>query len=113
MARRFTQIVNLAHVRPLMEGDLEVTVVYDFTPGTPEVGRGYMADPTRYDPGSDPEFVIVSITDLTGQPVIVDPIEEEKVVELLVEGHVDDDGRPDPCDLRKDRLENPELYEDR
>lgn len=36
-------------------GYFECRVHYDFTPGTPETGRGYMADPARYDPGSGHE----------------------------------------------------------
>lgn len=33
-------------------GFVELCIHYTFTPGTPETGLGYMADPARYDPGS-------------------------------------------------------------
>ena len=37
-------------------GYVECRVHFDYTPGTPETGRGYMADPARYDPGSGCEI---------------------------------------------------------
>ncbi|HXJ61924.1 MAG TPA: hypothetical protein VNU68_35240 [Verrucomicrobiae bacterium] len=36
-------------------GFVELRIHFDFTPGTPETGRGYLADPARYDPGSGHE----------------------------------------------------------
>jgi len=36
-------------------GHIELRIHYNFTPGTPEAGRGYLADPALYDPGSGHE----------------------------------------------------------
>lgn len=36
-------------------GYVELRIYFDFTPDTPETGRGYMADPAKYDPGSGHE----------------------------------------------------------
>lgn len=36
-------------------GFIELRIHFDFTPGTPETGRGYLADPAHYDPGSGHE----------------------------------------------------------
>ena len=36
-------------------GHIEIRIHYNFTPGIPETGRGYLADPALYDPGSGHE----------------------------------------------------------
>jgi hypothetical protein len=55
--------------------------------GSPETGRGYMADPAKYDPGSGPEWSIVGTPELfhdcggDGEKVQIGP----KLVEALKE----------------------------
>lgn len=44
------------------ETELDLTITYTVSPGSPETGRGYMADPAKYDPGSSDELNIESFT---------------------------------------------------
>lgn len=48
--------------------DAEVAVTYSVSWGSPEVGRGYMADPEKYDPGSPDIVEDVRIVTVDGQP---------------------------------------------
>jgi hypothetical protein len=41
--------------------DCMLSLGYEYTPGTPEVGAGYLADPRNYDAGSAPEIIITDI----------------------------------------------------
>lgn len=68
MTRRFTTTlsVNLGGDIPDWEG--EVTVSFEFTPGTPETGAGYMADPHKYDPGSPDLIEDIRVELVDGKP---------------------------------------------
>jgi hypothetical protein len=47
------------------EKEFELVIHYTVTPGMPEVGRGYLADPANYDPGSPDEVFYDRITLMT------------------------------------------------
>lgn len=46
--------------------DAEVAVTYSVAWGSPEVGRGYMADPEKYDPGSPDAVEDVRVVSVDG-----------------------------------------------
>jgi hypothetical protein len=55
------------------EEELDLIIRYEFNPGTPETGAGYLADPMAYDPGSADEINIVSITLIRKQIAVLIP----------------------------------------
>lgn len=56
MARRYAYAASLSWGGDEPTAELEVEVEYSVAWGSPETGRGYMADPEKYDPGS-PDIV--------------------------------------------------------
>lgn len=52
--------------------ELEVTCSYSVAWGSPECGRGYMADPALYDPGSPDVLKDIKILTVEGKPWPVD-----------------------------------------
>ena len=57
----------------------DVSVTYEVCWGTPETGRGYMADPYKYDPGSPDEIEMVKIVAVDG----VEPTKAQEAWYLL------------------------------
>ena len=49
------------HIHDGAERDFDLVLQCSITPGSPEVGRGYLADPDKYDPGSPDEVYIESL----------------------------------------------------
>jgi hypothetical protein len=81
--------------------------------GSPETGRGYMADPMNYDPGSDPEWSVIGKPELfldcggDGEPVAIgeafadalkDLIESDKDIAEQVVSKIDDFAGQDEYD---------------
>jgi hypothetical protein len=52
--------------------ELEVECTYSVAWGSPETGRGYMADPELYDPGSPDIVEDIRIVSVNGKPWRVD-----------------------------------------
>lgn len=56
--------------------------------GSPETGRGYLADPMNYDPGSDPEWSLCKVKLFLdcggdGEPVQIGPKFAEAIMEYI------------------------------
>lgn len=48
--------------------EMDVTVSFAVAWGSPETGRGYMADPAGYDPGSPDEVEDIRVESIDGNP---------------------------------------------
>lgn len=72
--------------------ELDVTFTYTVHWGTPETGRGYMADPYKYDPGSPSEIEDIAIVAIDGMsPFNLDKGSLDTVLDALNSGKYDDD----------------------
>lgn len=74
MATRYTYAASVT-LGDDFDTEAEIEVTYSVAWGSPETGRGYMADPYRYDPGAPDVVECVQLVAINGEPVNVYPPE--------------------------------------
>lgn len=94
--------VPLSVIDPTDDGDGEIEVSFDWTPGSAPSGE--FGPPENYDPGCGDEFYIV---DVTGSPLGHGPAAADKIIAYLEENW----DRPDYAAEKADYLY--EQYRDR
>lgn len=72
MTKRYEYVCTLSWGGDTPTAELEVVSTYEVAWGAPETGRGYMADPYLYDPGSPSEVECIKIVSVDGKPWPVD-----------------------------------------
>ncbi len=72
MSHRYTYVTTLSWGGDEPTAELEVECSYEVAWGTPETGRGYLADPYKYDPGSASAVEAIKIISVDGKPWPVD-----------------------------------------
>ena len=72
MTKRYTYATTLSWGGDTPTAELEVECTYSVDWGTPETGRGYLADPAGYDPGSPTVVECIKIVSVDGKPWPVD-----------------------------------------
>lgn len=72
--------------------ELDVSVTFSVSWGTPETGRGYLADPYLYDPGSASVVEDVRIESIEGHPAPwSDPFCTDDELRRLIEEKLEDE----------------------
>ena len=67
--------------------EINVSVSYSVAWGTPETGRGYMADPYKYDPGSGDEIEDLRLLSINGERGPFDQEAEAMILQEIAQNH--------------------------